>query len=178
MGNVNKQTAEVCTGSVNWDKSPRVVYKDTEEKRKTIQAEEEDAGQQGEEQPAKEAAASRGIQAPAGRLVSSPASAEGADGGDEDEERPPVVENIGAQVLEEENDPQHNEDGADHPGACTAGGAAQKLRRSVSDFRRFLDTDPAVQLCDDNPFGVKVELRALLGKALGELDRQLDAIIQ
>lgn len=56
------------------------------------------------------------------------------------------------------------------------GAAAQKLAGSVADFRRFLETDPAVLLCDENPFGAKVELRATLGRALQQIDRELEAL--
>ncbi|KQP38986.1 hypothetical protein [Pseudorhodoferax sp. Leaf274] len=54
--------------------------------------------------------------------------------------------------------------------------AAQRLRASVGDFRRFLATDPAVQLCDENPFDISVELRPTLGAALRRIDEQLDAL--
>ncbi len=57
-----------------------------------------------------------------------------------------------------------------------AGGATQKLRQGVADFRRFLDTDPAVQLCDDNPFDIEVGLRPTLGAALRNIDQALDAV--
>jgi hypothetical protein len=54
--------------------------------------------------------------------------------------------------------------------------AAQKLRLQVTEFRRFLATDPAIQLCDENPFEVAVELRSILGAALKQLDQQLSAV--
>lgn len=58
-----------------------------------------------------------------------------------------------------------------------ASGKAENLSRSVASFRRFLMTDPAVSLCDDNPFGAKVALRATLGKAMSDLDAQLRTVV-
>lgn len=57
-----------------------------------------------------------------------------------------------------------------------AAGKAQKLSKSVADFRRFIETDPAILLCDENPFGVDVALRSTFGRALTELDQQLRAV--
>ncbi len=55
------------------------------------------------------------------------------------------------------------------------GPAAAKLSSSVDNFRRFIENDPAVMLCDDNPFGADVGLRAHLGQALQQIDQELKA---
>lgn len=60
--------------------------------------------------------------------------------------------------------------------ADPAGPAAAKLAGSVADFRRFIENDPAVMLCDENPFGTDVGLRAIFGKALQQIDKELSAL--
>jgi hypothetical protein len=57
-----------------------------------------------------------------------------------------------------------------------AGPAAAKLAQSVTDFLGFVETDRAVALCDENPFGADVGLRATLGGALKQIDRELSAL--
>jgi hypothetical protein len=50
-------------------------------------------------------------------------------------------------------------------------GALPKVRDAVQDYRDFLDAAPIVDLIEDNPFGVSVPLRKMLGAALAELER-------
>ena len=40
----------------------------------------------------------------------------------------------------------------------------------IERFRKHLETSKQVAVCDDNPFGVPVELRGLLTPALAQLD--------
>lgn len=52
--------------------------------------------------------------------------------------------------------------------------AADALREAVAGFRSaVLEGNPAVELVDDNPFGVDVALSATLGDALQQIERAL-----
>jgi len=50
-------------------------------------------------------------------------------------------------------------------------GALRKVRNAVADYRDFLDGAPIVDLIEDNPFGVAVPLRKVLGVALDQIER-------
>lgn len=54
-------------------------------------------------------------------------------------------------------------------------GARDKLRDASVAFRKFLTKDEAVELIDENPFGVIVDARAKLGRALNQIDAALAA---
>ncbi|MBC2836523.1 hypothetical protein [Paragemmobacter straminiformis] len=47
---------------------------------------------------------------------------------------------------------------------------AETLRGRAVDLRNMLETDPIIALCEDNPFGVKVAIRAPLIAALDKLE--------
>jgi hypothetical protein len=49
--------------------------------------------------------------------------------------------------------------------------AADALRTQSDEYRKFLAGNELITLCDRNPFGVAVNLRATLGQALDEIDR-------
>jgi len=46
----------------------------------------------------------------------------------------------------------------------------------VRDFRAYLDSDERVLVCDENPFGVAVSLRATFGGALTQIETALQSI--
>ncbi len=48
-----------------------------------------------------------------------------------------------------------------------------KARQAVVAFRKFITEDPAIELCDANPYKVTVGLRAILLPALNELEKAL-----
>jgi hypothetical protein len=48
-----------------------------------------------------------------------------------------------------------------------------KLAKLATEFKAYLDSDERVGVCDDNPFGVPVSIRATLGGALGRLATEL-----
>ena len=48
--------------------------------------------------------------------------------------------------------------------------AGKKLREAVGAYRVIIDGDLVAEI-DDNPFGVKVGVRATLGRALDEIER-------
>jgi len=50
-------------------------------------------------------------------------------------------------------------------------GALPKVRNAVADYRDFLDGAPIVDLIEENPFGVAVPLRKVLGAALDQIER-------
>jgi hypothetical protein len=57
-------------------------------------------------------------------------------------------------------------------GAAAAGGretAAAKARSAIDAFVTHLDTDPRVQACDRNPFGISVAIKKTLVPALTDL---------
>ncbi len=51
--------------------------------------------------------------------------------------------------------------------------AAPKLLATIDAFQAHLDGDDGVRACDENPFGVKVTLRASLREALVEIAAEL-----
>jgi hypothetical protein len=51
--------------------------------------------------------------------------------------------------------------------------SAQKLIKLAEEFKTFLEGDERVEVCDENPFGVPVSIRATLGGALGNLAAEL-----
>jgi hypothetical protein len=53
--------------------------------------------------------------------------------------------------------------------------ARSKAEALVADFQKFLQSNPEVQLVDENPFGVAVTIRASLGKALDGIAQALAA---
>lgn len=53
--------------------------------------------------------------------------------------------------------------------------AAAGLKAQCSEYRSFLAGSKLISLVDDNPFGVKLNLRATLGKALDDIDRAIAA---
>ncbi len=64
---------------------------------------------------------------------------------------------------------------AEYDGAAPDGRAAATagLRKAVASYRQVLDTNPMVELLDDNPFGVDVALQATLGGALRQIESLL-----
>jgi hypothetical protein len=52
---------------------------------------------------------------------------------------------------------------------------AEALRAVIAEYRAFLASNPLVALCDDNPFGVAVNLRGGLGQALDRIEGTLAA---
>ncbi|MGH7043854.1 MAG: hypothetical protein ACREFY_17240 [Acetobacteraceae bacterium] len=50
-----------------------------------------------------------------------------------------------------------------------------KLLGTVQAFRSFLDGDEKIAVCDENPFGVPVAIRATLGGALAQMAAMLAA---
>ena len=62
---------------------------------------------------------------------------------------------------------------AERASGQAAAAARQKARTAVSEFRSFLAADPVVPLLEENPLGVKVSLRASLGRALDDIERSL-----
>jgi hypothetical protein len=51
--------------------------------------------------------------------------------------------------------------------------AVDKARQAVEAFRKRIETDERVVVCDENPFEVEVSIRSTLGAALGKLDEAL-----
>lgn len=49
--------------------------------------------------------------------------------------------------------------------------ALAQLPRLAAAFRAYLDTDERVAVCDDNPFGVPVGIRAALAPVLAQLEK-------
>ncbi|MBL4915612.1 hypothetical protein [Szabonella alba] len=49
--------------------------------------------------------------------------------------------------------------------------AAAALRSQTAAYRAFLQSNELIDLCENNPFGVAVDLRGPLGTALAEIDR-------
>lgn len=54
--------------------------------------------------------------------------------------------------------------------------AAAALQAQCKEYRTFLDGNELITLCEQNPFGVTVDLRSHLGKALDEIDRAAAAV--
>jgi hypothetical protein len=63
--------------------------------------------------------------------------------------------------------------GADNPAVMRKTGP--KALKIINDFRAYLDTSEKVEVCDANPFGTPVSIRATLGGALAELAASLEA---
>ena len=53
--------------------------------------------------------------------------------------------------------------------------AGPKVLGIVQAFRAHIDSDERVEVCDDNPFGVAVSIRATLGPALAQMEAALQA---
>jgi hypothetical protein len=53
--------------------------------------------------------------------------------------------------------------------------AGAKALEVTERFRQFVATDPRVEACDENPFGMKVTLRATLTAAFVALDGALQS---
>jgi cellobiose-specific phosphotransferase system component IIA len=53
--------------------------------------------------------------------------------------------------------------------------ARKKALDIVDEYKKFVDTNPLIALCDENPFAVKVEIRKTLGEALARLREALSA---
>lgn len=53
--------------------------------------------------------------------------------------------------------------------------AGPKALKIINDFRAYLETSEKVEVCDANPFGTPVSIRATLGGALAELAASLEA---
>jgi hypothetical protein len=51
--------------------------------------------------------------------------------------------------------------------------AASNAAGIIQGFRQHLDSDEAVEACDDNPFGVKVSIRETVGGGLSQLEEAL-----
>lgn len=54
--------------------------------------------------------------------------------------------------------------------------AAAALQAQCKEYRAFLANSELITLCEQNPFGVTVDLRKQLGKALDEIDRAAAAV--
>ncbi len=52
--------------------------------------------------------------------------------------------------------------------------AVAQAKELVTEFRDHLDTDERVEACDDNPFDVKVTIRATLDPALAQMEQALN----
>lgn len=63
--------------------------------------------------------------------------------------------------------------GAGSPAAMRKSGP--KALKIINDFRTYLESSEAVEVCDANPFGTPVTIRATLGGALGGLAAALEA---
>lgn len=63
--------------------------------------------------------------------------------------------------------------GVDGATGTARGKAVEKARKAVEAFRKHIDTDERVAVCDENPFDVPVSIRTTLGAALGKLDEAL-----
>ncbi len=63
--------------------------------------------------------------------------------------------------------------GAGGPAAMKKAGP--KAVKIINDYRAYLETSEAVEVCDANPFGTPVSIRATLGGALAELAASLEA---
>jgi hypothetical protein len=61
----------------------------------------------------------------------------------------------------------------DRGGSESVRAAGPELVKLAEEFKAYLDTDERVEVCDDNPFGVPVSIRATLGGALGRLAVEL-----
>ncbi len=53
--------------------------------------------------------------------------------------------------------------------------AAPKALGIIRAFRAHLDSDERIEVCDGNPFGVTVAIRATLGRALAQMEAALQA---
>lgn len=53
--------------------------------------------------------------------------------------------------------------------------AARRVGQASAAFRQFLAADPVISLCEANPFGVKVAIRATLTRALDAIDKAVAA---
>lgn len=53
--------------------------------------------------------------------------------------------------------------------------AAKRVGQASAAFRQFLAADPVIELCEGNPFGVKVAVRATLTRALDAIDKAIAA---
>jgi len=49
--------------------------------------------------------------------------------------------------------------------------SAAKAGEVIAKYQQFLQTDKAIALCDENPFGIKCDIRGTLLEALGELQK-------
>lgn len=49
--------------------------------------------------------------------------------------------------------------------------ATRQVASQVSAFRQYLSSDAVIALCEDNPFGVNVDIRGPLGGALDQIER-------
>ena len=56
--------------------------------------------------------------------------------------------------------------------------AGPKTLGIIQAFRTHLSTDEKVEVCDENPFGVPVAIRATLGAALAQMEATLQAQMQ
>ncbi|MFK7751722.1 MAG: hypothetical protein AB8B51_04160 [Sedimentitalea sp.] len=54
-----------------------------------------------------------------------------------------------------------------------AAGAVRKARTAIADMRAFLTTNEVLAILERNPFDIPVSIRATLGNALGEIEKQL-----
>ncbi len=59
--------------------------------------------------------------------------------------------------------------------AATLRKAGPKVLKIVNEFRTYLESSEAVEVCDANPFGTPVSIRATLGGALAQMAAALDA---
>lgn len=54
--------------------------------------------------------------------------------------------------------------------------AGPKALGIIQAFRTHIDSDERIEVCDDNPFGVAVSIRATLAPALAQLEAALQAV--
>lgn len=51
--------------------------------------------------------------------------------------------------------------------------AASRLSDQVSEYRKFIDSNAIIELCEDNPFGVRLDIRGPLRDALDKIERAI-----
>ena len=60
-------------------------------------------------------------------------------------------------------------------GAADRAARAAAVLKATGRLRGFLASDPALPLLEDNPFGIALDLRAVLGQAADRIDRMVSA---
>jgi hypothetical protein len=60
-----------------------------------------------------------------------------------------------------------------HEADASGASGHAKLGSAVQSFKSFLDSSKSVALIDSNPFGVSIGLKETLGRALGDIEKQI-----